>query len=79
MCETWSLILSQKRRLVVFENRVLRRIFGNKRGEVTGKWSRLHNGDIAVYNMYVLTYIFSQKHNGDLHDLSSSLLPMFFG
>jgi len=35
-CETWSLTLSEERRLRVFENRVLRRIFGPKRDEVTG-------------------------------------------
>ena len=35
-CETWSLILREERRLSVFENRVLRRVFGPKRDEVTG-------------------------------------------
>jgi len=35
-CETWSLTLREKRRLRVFENRVLRRVFGPKRDEVTG-------------------------------------------
>jgi hypothetical protein len=35
-CEAWSLILREKRRLRVFENRVLRRVFGPKRDEVTG-------------------------------------------
>jgi len=42
-CETWSLTLREERRLRVFENRVLRRIFGPKRDEVTGEWSKLHN------------------------------------
>ena len=42
-CETWSLTLREKRRLRVFENRALRRIFGPKRDEVTGKWRNLHN------------------------------------
>ena len=37
-CETWSLTLREERRLRVFENRVLRRIFGPKREEVTGEW-----------------------------------------
>jgi len=41
-CETWSLTLKEDRRLGVFENRVLRRIFGHKRDEVTGKWRKLH-------------------------------------
>jgi hypothetical protein len=35
-CETWSLILEEEHRLMVFENKVLRRIFGPKRDEVTG-------------------------------------------
>ena len=42
-CETWSLILREERKQGVFENMVLRRIFGPKRDEVTGEWRRLHN------------------------------------
>ena len=42
-CETWSLTLREERRLRVFENSVLRRIFGPKRDEVTGEWRNLHN------------------------------------
>ena len=42
-CETWSLKLKEKRTLRVFENRVLRRIFGPKRDGVTGEWKKLHN------------------------------------
>jgi len=41
--ETWSLTSSEERRLRMFENRVLRRIFGPKRDEVTGEWRKLHN------------------------------------
>jgi hypothetical protein len=37
-CETWSLALREEHRLGVFENRVLRRTFGPKRDEITGKW-----------------------------------------
>jgi len=37
-CETWSPKLRKERRLRVFENRVLRRIFGSKRVEATGEW-----------------------------------------
>ena len=44
--ETWSLTLREKRRLRVFENRVLRRIFGPRRDEVTGEWRILHTGDL---------------------------------
>ena len=42
-CETWSLKLREERRLRVFENRVLRRVFGPKRDEVTREWRKLHN------------------------------------
>ena len=42
-CETLSLTLREERRLRVFENRVLRRIFGPRREEVTGDWRELHN------------------------------------
>ena len=42
-CETWSLTLRVERKLRVFENRVLRKIFGPRRDEVTGEWRRLHN------------------------------------
>jgi hypothetical protein len=41
-CETWSLTLRKEHRLRVFENRVLRRIYGPKRDEVTGDWRKLH-------------------------------------
>ena len=44
--ETWSLILREERRLSVFENRVLRRILGLKRDEVTGEWRKLHNEEL---------------------------------
>ena len=37
-CETWSLTLREERRLRVCENRVLKRMFGPKRNEVTGEW-----------------------------------------
>ena len=42
-CETWSLTVREERKLWVFENMVLRRIFGPRRDEVTGEWRRLHN------------------------------------
>jgi len=41
-CETWSLIVREERRLRVFENRVLRKIFGPKRDKVTVEWRKLH-------------------------------------
>jgi len=49
-CETWSLTLWEERRLRVFENRVLRRVFGPKRDEVTGEWRKLHNEELN--NLY---------------------------
>jgi hypothetical protein len=49
-CETWSLTLREEHRLRVFENRMLRRIFGPKRDEVTGEWRELHNGEL--HNLY---------------------------
>jgi hypothetical protein len=44
--ETWSLRLREEHRLRAFENRVLRRIFGHKRDEVTGEWRKLHNEEL---------------------------------
>jgi hypothetical protein len=41
-----SLTLREECRLRVFENKVLRRIFGPKRDEVTGEWRRLHNKEL---------------------------------
>jgi len=45
-CEAWSLILREERKLRVFENTVLRRIFVPRRDEVTGEWRRLHNEEL---------------------------------
>jgi hypothetical protein len=45
-CETWSLTLREEHRLRVFENKVLRRIFGPKRDEVMGGWRELHNEEL---------------------------------
>src|SRR5215475_14240226 len=50
-CETWSLTLREEHRLRVFENRVLRRVVGPKRDEVTGEWRELHNGELK--DLYV--------------------------
>jgi hypothetical protein len=54
-CGTWSLALREEHRLKVFENRVLRRIFGLKRDEVTGGWRKLNNG--KLHNLYSLPNI----------------------
>ena len=55
-CETWSLTLREECRLRVFENRVLKRIFGTKRDEVTGEWRCLHNE--VLNDLYTLSNIF---------------------
>jgi hypothetical protein len=49
-CEIWSLTLRDEYILRVFENRVLRGIFGPKSDKVTGEWRRLHNEEL--YDMY---------------------------
>jgi hypothetical protein len=49
-CETWSLTLREEHRLRVIENRVLRRIFGPKRDEVTREWRKLLSGEL--HNLY---------------------------
>jgi hypothetical protein len=54
-CETWSLTLGEEHRLRVFENRVLRRIFGPKKDEVTGGWGKLHNE--FLHNLYLSSSI----------------------
>jgi len=45
-CETWSLTLREERKLRVFENRVLRRIFGPRSDGAAGEWRRLHNEEL---------------------------------
>jgi len=45
-CETWSLTWREERRLRVFENRVLRKIFGHKRDEITREWGKLHDEEL---------------------------------
>jgi hypothetical protein len=45
-CKTWSLIFKEEHGVTVFENRVLRRIFGLKRDEVMREWRKLHNEEL---------------------------------
>jgi hypothetical protein len=49
-CETWSLTVREEHKLRVFENRMLRRIFGPERDGVTGGWRKLHNDEL--HNLY---------------------------
>jgi len=55
--------LREERRLRVFENRVLRRIFGLKRDEVTGEWRKLHNEDLndLYYSPNIIRLIKSRR------------------
>ena len=50
-CETWSLTLREELRLRVFENKVLRKIFGAKKDGIAGEWRKLHNAELhALYS-----------------------------
>jgi hypothetical protein len=61
-CETWSLTLRKECRLRVFESRVLRRISGPKRDEVTGQWRRLHNEELyAPYSSPNIILVIKSK------------------
>jgi hypothetical protein len=55
-CEIWSVTLREENRLRVFVNRVLRRIFGRKRDEVTGEWRRLHNEELNVLYSSLISF-----------------------
>jgi hypothetical protein len=54
-CETWLLTLREKHRLRVFENRVLRRVFGAKWDEITGEWRKIYEEELS--DMYSLPNI----------------------
>jgi hypothetical protein len=49
-CETWSLIFREERKLKVFENRVLRGVFGAKREVLTREWRKLHNEELNDFH-----------------------------
>jgi hypothetical protein len=61
-CETWSLTLREEHGLRVFETRVLRKIFGPKRDEMTGEWRILHNEELRdLYSLPSIIRIFKSK------------------
>jgi hypothetical protein len=60
--ETWSLTLREKHRLRVFENSMLRRIFGPEKEEVMGDWGKLHSGEL--HNLYSSPDIVRQIKSG---------------
>jgi hypothetical protein len=61
-CETSSLTLREEHRLRVFENRVLKRIFGPKKDEMTGEWRKLHNEELRdLYSSPIIMRIFKSR------------------
>jgi hypothetical protein len=54
-CETWSTTLREEQSLIEFENRVLTKIFGAQRQELTAEWRKLHNEDL--HGLYFLSNI----------------------
>jgi len=61
-CETWLLTLREERRLRVFRNRLLRRIFGRMRDKVTGEWRKLHIEELNdLYSSPSIVRMIKQK------------------
>jgi hypothetical protein len=66
-CETWSLTLREKHRLRVFENRVLRKIFGPKREE-EGSWRKLHNDELhSLYSLPNIVRVIKSRMRWAVH------------
>ena len=64
-CETWSLKLREKRRLRVFERRVLRTVFGPKRDEVTRVWRKLYNEELSdLYSLPNIVRVVKSRRMG---------------
>ena len=71
-CETWSLTLKEERRLRVYENRVLRRIFEPKGDEVTWEWKELHNEELndLYASPYIILVAKSRRLKWMVHDVA---------
>jgi len=64
-CDTWSLTLREERKLRVFENRELRRVFGPKRDEVTREWRKLHNEELReLYSLPNIVRVVKSRRMG---------------
>jgi hypothetical protein len=60
--ETWSLTLRKERKRRVFENRVLRRVFGPKKDEVAGEWTKLHNEELSdQYSLLNIVWVVKSR------------------
>jgi len=66
-CATWSLTLREECRLRVFENRVLRRIFGPERDEVTGEWRKLYNELSDLYSSPNIVRVIKSRMRWEVH------------
>ena len=65
-CGTWSLTLREERRLRMFENMVLRRIFGPKRDEGTEEWRRIHIEDLSdLYSSSNIIWVACSTYGGE--------------
>jgi hypothetical protein len=62
-CQTWCLTLREEHGLKVFDNRVLRRIFGPKGDEVTGEWRKLHSGELHNFTHHQI--LLGRSNQGD--------------
>jgi len=61
-CEAWSLTLREGYKLRVFDNRVLRRVFGPKRDDVTGEWKKLHNEELSyLYSLQNIVQVVKSR------------------
>jgi hypothetical protein len=61
VCETWSLTLREERRLRVFENRVLGKVFAPETDEVTGEWRRLHDEELHDLYPHAIIWVIKSR------------------